>query len=163
MQQLPIRHSNALITIDNDCYAVFSRFEWRMCSWGYAVRSTRSNGIFTNIYMHRFLMNIHPGDLQFVDHIDGNKLNNQISNLRIVTRQQNQFNQRINARKHSSKYKGVLWYDYHGTAKWLAGIRFQRKRYHIGLFTNENDAARAYNVKAIELFGEYAQLNIIEA
>jgi hypothetical protein len=46
--------------------------------------------------------------------------------------------------------------------KWIASIGFNRNKIHLGLFTNEEDAARAYDRKAMELFGEFAYLNFQE-
>jgi hypothetical protein len=94
-----------------------------------------------------------------VDHLDRNKTNNQVSNLRYATKSQNG----ANAMKRpiaTSTYRGVCWYDKRG--KWTSQITANRKKYHLGYFENEHDAARAYNIKALELFGEFANLNEIE-
>lgn len=78
-------------------------------------------------------------------------------NCRWVTSHQNTFNTR--SRKGSvSKYKGV---SMHSCGKWDAKIRCNHKSKHLGLFILEEDAARAYNVAAKEIFGEYAHLNKI--
>jgi len=75
-----------------------------------------------------------------IDHIDGNKLNNTVNNLRLVSHQQNQWNR--------TKAKGYSWYK--NTNKWKAQIAFNGKNIHIGLFKNENDAREAYlNAKRI--------------
>jgi len=91
----------------------------------------------------------------FVDHIDHNGLNNRRSNLRLCTLAQN--NRNMVSRTGSSKYKGVCWHG--GTKKWNAKIRLNRKCYHIGLFTDEIAAAKAYDKKAKELHGQFACLN----
>ena len=57
----------------------------------------------------------------------------------------------------SSKYKGVTWHKM--GKKWVAAIQLNRKQYHLGHFSNEIDAARAYDEKAKELHGEFAYLN----
>ena len=95
-----------------------------------------------------------PGKL--VDHIDRNPFNNQKSNLRRVTFQQNVMNRGKYA-KASSRYKGVGWFKKY--KKWRAGIALNDRYYHLGYFTDEKAAALAYNNKAKELFGEYAFLN----
>lgn len=94
------------------------------------------------------------------DHKDGDTLNNQRYNLRIVTKSQNNCN-RISHRKSVSKYKGVS-YD-KSRSKWQSHIKDTKTKKHIfiGRFNNEQDAAIAYNNKASELHGEYARLNTI--
>lgn len=78
------------------------------------------------------------------------------NNVRWVTNQQNQMNKRSN-RNSSSKYKGVCWSD----GKWASVIRKDGKNRFLGRFLVEEDAALAYNTAAIEMFGEYANLNEI--
>jgi hypothetical protein len=94
-----------------------------------------------------------------VDHIDRNALNNQATNLRYVTSSQNKMNTRKRENT-TSKFKGV--YFYKSRNKWRAKININGKGFHLGYFDNERDAALAYNNKAIELFDEYAFLNVIE-
>ena len=72
-------------------------------------------------------------DLQ-VDHIDRDKTNNCLSNLRMVTRQQNGFNR--------SNTKGYSWHKQ--TKKWQAYIILNGKMHYLGLFVNEHDARQAY-------------------
>ena len=93
------------------------------------------------------------------DHIDGNPLNNQKSNLRNATKSQNGMNRKSN-RNSSSKYKGISWNKQN--KKWRGEIQKNKKRYGLGYFKSEIEAARAYNKKALELFGEYARLNKFE-
>lgn len=59
----------------------------------------------------------------------------------------------------TSKYKGVHWYKQ--SKKWMVQIRLNDKQIYLGLFEREDDAARAYNKKAKEIFGEFACLNKI--
>ena len=100
-----------------------------------------------------------PDNLPFVDHIDGNKLNNNVSNLRWCNPQQNQFNSKKQDGT-SSKYKGVCWDKRKN--KYIACIGINGKLKHIGYFDNEEEAANAYNIKANELFGQFANLNIMD-
>ena len=98
-----------------------------------------------------------------VDHIDGNGLNNQRSNLRIATRLQNLKNKVVQVGKIHSKYKGVCkQVCKHGDkiyAYWTALITSDFKRHYLGTFKTEEEAALAYNKKAVELHGEFANLN----
>ena len=94
-----------------------------------------------------------------IDHKDRNKLNNQISNLRYVSLSQNQMNsgKRLNT---SSKFKGVHWDKSKKT--WRAYIGVNKTKLYLGCYENEVEAARVYNTKAVELFGEYACLNELD-
>lgn len=105
--------------------------------------------------MHRQILGLTDSKVQ-CDHKDGNSLNNQRSNLRIVTNQQNSFNMksRIGC---VSKYKGVVWDKTHN--KWQVRISVSGKRKHIGLFIDEVEAAKAYDTAAKKYFGEFAKLN----
>lgn len=95
------------------------------------------------------------------DHKDRNPLNNQKENLRIANNSQNGFNRKTSFSLYStSKYKGVYWNKYH--KKWEAQIVFNYKKIFLGYFTEEKEAAKAYNQKAIELAQEFAQLNNID-
>lgn len=66
----------------------------------------------------------------------------------------------MNGKKTSSKYKGVHWRK--DINKWVARISHRNKRIHLGCFDDEREAAKAYNEKALELWGEFARLNEIE-
>jgi hypothetical protein len=98
------------------------------------------------------------GKALLIDHIDGNPENNFIWNLRPVTPQQNMYNSKIPS-TNTSGYKGVSWHK--DTKKWRSKIQHNNKFIHIGCYTDLHEAAEAYNVKAKELFGEYARLNVI--
>lgn len=103
--------------------------------------------------MHRFIAGAQVG--QLVDHRDGDGLNNRRDNLRLCTTQQNMMNQ---GKTHgSSRFKGVAWHRASG--KWMGVIRHNRKNIYLGLHLTEESAARAYDAKAAELFGEFARLN----
>ena len=108
--------------------------------------------------MHCSLLN--PTGSLVVDHIDGNGLNNQKSNLRIATRSQNSMNRDKQA-DNKSGYKGVYWKDSH--KKWAAVIKIERKAVHLGLFTDKEEAAKAYNEAVKVYFGEFGRTNVIWA
>lgn len=105
------------------------------------------------VAMHRLILSARDGDV--VDHINGDGLDNRRSNLRIVTIQQNAFNQKHHGG--SSRHKGVSYRADSGT--WRAYITKDGKRRYLGTFASEDDAARAYNNEAERLFGEHAKLN----
>lgn len=109
---------------------------------------------------HRVIYFLETGEQpEGIDHIDGNKLNNHISNLRAANQSENIANSR--SRKNStSKYKGVS--KTRSGSNWIARIAKDGKQIWLGSFLNEKEAAKAYNEAAIKYFGEFAYLNKIE-
>jgi len=156
MKTIQLTNSDQVVLVDDDLFDYLNQWRWQLHSQGYVSRSTKSNGHITTFLMHRVIMKLLCTDKIQVDHIDHNKLNNQRNNLRYATNQQNHGNTNKNTVR-SSKYKGV--HLERKTGKFIAQIRFNYRKQHIGTFITEIEAARAYNQKAIELFGEYARLN----
>lgn len=100
----------------------------------------------------RFIMQAYLGNeipvRMEVDHQNGVRTDNRISNLRLLTRQQNQ--QNTWSRPNSfSKFKGVCWHK--ASNKYIAKLRLNHKDKHLGSFENEIDAAHAYNREAMQL------------
>ena len=146
------KHPNTYVLIDNDDYEYLNQWKWTR-SQRYAVRRDYKTGKI--VTMHRVIMNT-PKDMD-TDHINNNPLDNRKCNLRICTTSQNLQNQRPQKRKTSSLFKGVS-YDKH-RSKWRAYIKHNSVNIHLGRFKTEIEAAKAYNEKALEIFGEYAYLN----
>ena len=96
---------------------------------------------------------------QEVDHKNGIRDDNRWANLRPATTSQNQMNRR-SLKGSSSRYLGVSWHKLRG--KWHANIHVDGKKKHLGSFSDEDDAARAYDTAARKHFGEYANLNFGE-
>lgn len=93
---------------------------------------------------------------QHIDHIDHDKLNNRYSNLRQCSHNDNQHNQ-PKRRNNKSGFKGVCWMK--SNRKWHAQICTNSKVKSLGFFTEKEDAARAYDIAALELHGEFAYTN----
>jgi HNH endonuclease len=94
-----------------------------------------------------------------IDHANGDGLDNRRANLRPATHGQNQQNSR-KARTYgglppTSRYKGVSRFS----ARWKAEIRSPLGYFYLGLFDKEEDAARAYDAKAEQIYGAFARLN----
>ncbi len=105
----------------------------------------------TSLYLHTFLTG-----WPMVDHRNGNGLDNRRANLRPATSSQNSANQKLRS-NNTSGYRGVQWNK--KARKWRAQIVLHGKRRILGDFTSKEDAARAYDAAAVELFGEYARPN----
>jgi len=142
--------------VDDEDYERVSARNWCVTYIGrriwYASASLTRN---THIMMHRVILNCQPG--QHIDHINHDGLDNRRCNLRLCTHSQNQANNRKQLRPTSSRFKGVGWRTREKC--WGAKIKYQGRRLWLGLFSSEEEAARAYNAKAQELFGEFAYLN----
>ncbi len=138
--------------VDAADYDWLSQWTWSAVN-GYAARNEKGK----LVYMHRQIMQAPPGKI--VDHFNHNKLDNTRLNLRLCTGPENQRNQR-KKRGSLSRYKGVGYSkDRH---KWYAQIKIMGKDIWLGYHATEVEAARAYDRKAVELFGEFANLNFPE-
>ncbi len=93
----------------------------------------------------------------FVDHINGDGLDNRRANLRLATPAQNNWNSKSGMGRGASRYKGVQWHKHR--KKWVVVIGVNGRKEHIGYFGDEKEAARAYDKAAKERHGEYAVLN----
>lgn len=141
------------ILVDDDDFETLSQHGWFITKNGYAARTRWNKGKNEREYMHRTIMGIQEG--LDIDHIDMNRINNQRSNLRHVTRSFNMANQKLG--RGISKYKGVSYMK--RVDKWIAYLRLDYKQYHLGYFDTAKEAAEAYNVKALEVFGDSSRLN----
>jgi len=110
---------------------------------------------------HHIVWALHHGDYpaNFIDHINGDKTDNRIENLRLATAHDNAAN-KASAKGATSAYLGVSFKT--ASKAWVAQISKLGKKIHLGLFDNELDAARAYNAAAIQLHGQFARLNQID-
>jgi hypothetical protein len=138
--------------VDAVDYEWLNQWRWRLCG-RYAARRQKGKLIF----MHREIMRPPPGKV--TDHANGNKLDNTRINLRNTTPRQNVHN-RCKRFGCTSIYKGV---GYHKRRhRWYASIRLGKEYFHLGYFDSEAEAARVYDYKAAELFGEFARPNFPE-
>lgn len=139
--------------VDDEDYENLASLRWTCTSNGYAVTYRNHKRVF----MHREVVS--PATDEEVDHVNGNKLDNQRHNLRTCTRLENMRNQRV-SKNNTSGYKGVCWDK--RWKKWRAQTYINRKYIQIGGYQTKEEAAHAYNAAVIELFGPYARLNEVE-
>jgi len=148
--------SGHIIQIDYEDYEIVQPFTWRIAAMRkgnqYAQTSVylgKQDGkkTYATLRMHRLIMSMPLYSDLFVDHIDGDGLNNQKNNLRICTSRQNSHNTgpRVGEYRWVFPYKG----------KWMARV----KNNYLGLFANAIDAAKAANAEAIKQYGKFARLN----
>lgn len=143
--------------VDDSDFENLNQFIWHVKQCRKRAYAHRGGNGKSGSYMHREIMNVSNPEIS-VDHIDGNPLNNQRSNLRTCTHAQNICNSKLNS-KNTSGYRGVTWHT--GAKKYMAYIRHNYKMYNLGLFETAEEAALARNEKAVKLHGEFAVLNVI--
>jgi HNH endonuclease/AP2 domain len=162
MKRIPLINSDKTVLVDDEDFDRVVKYKWRershrRTSYAYALVDIRDdvNEFYGTLHMqlHCYIMRSPKGSI--VDHIDGNGLNNQRTNLRFVTHAQNMANRRLFAGR---RFKGTV--PPRGRSKkWEAQIRVDGKRVGLGRHHTEEEAARAYDAAAREHFGEYATLN----
>lgn len=158
MKRIPLTQGKVALVDDKD-FKELSRYKWCAAKTRYnTFRVIRTEkGTTKTIYMHRQIMGF-PKKMH-VDHKNHNTLDNRRDNLRVCTNSQNHQN-RLSHKNSISKYKGVCWLK--TQKKWVAGIELNGRKTHLGCFTDETEAAKAYDEAAKKLFGEFAHLNFKE-
>ena len=144
--------------VDDEDYDYLNQFSWTaqvQKHTVYAIRKVWTGERHIGIPMHREILGLKDRWV-FADHIDGNGLNNQKSNLRKCNSNGNGKNTRKRSGT-TSKYKGVSWHT--DRQKWGVRICSDGILYNLGRFADEVKAAKIYDAKAKELHGEFANLN----
>lgn len=156
--RITLEHKPVMLVDAEDVELVTRAGPWRyaLCDGKpYAQRVIRRpDGTWTAERLHTFLTG-----WPLVDHVNGNGLDNRRANLRAATPGQNQANMR-RPRTNTSGFKGVSWFA--RTGKWRAYIGFENRQIHLGYFATPEEAARTYDAKAVELYGEFARPNFPE-
>lgn len=155
MKTIELSNCDEKLILDDEDFIPFARFTWRAHkSHGdhkYVVRGK------AGIYVHNELMGPIPEGF-IVDHINGNGFDNRKENLRIIPKEKNTWNRKAYKDR---KYKGTAKISgaVEGHKQYQARIRYEGQLIYIGSYYTEEEAARAYDNKAKELFGELACLN----
>lgn len=152
---------NKVAIVDDEDYERLNQWKW-YCNRHYAVRQSKKiGGKQTTIFMHKEIVVCRDPYLE-VDHINGNKLDNRKANLRLCTPSQNIANTPVR-KDNETGYKGVSHEKRWGGNTWRARIQINGQREVLGYFASPEDAARAYDRAAKEIFGEFAHLNFLES
>lgn len=138
------------ILVDKKFFLEVSKFVWYINKAGYA-----ANDSLPRKTMHRLVMAFPKEN---VDHVNGNKLDNRLTNLRLCNQSQNSANSR---RKSTNKsgFKGVSWNKKY--SKWEAYLTKNYKHIFLGYFNTKVEAAKAYNLTAKKEFGKFAKINLL--
>lgn len=137
--------------------------EGKLFRYGRELTATNSSGYKHMTYgnktvmQHRVIWELHHGPIPEgtqVDHINGDRLDNRIENLRLVTQSQNQSNRKINS-SNTSGVKGVWWNAQ--CNKWQVSIQVRGERKHLGLYEDLELAELVANEAREKYHGEYAR------
>lgn len=139
------------ILVSDEDWHDFSKQSWYIDNYGYALNAS-------NKKMHKLLVKCDDKS-KVIHHRNSNTLDNRRENLVVATRSENA-HQKKKRSNTSSKYFGVCFVKH--LSKWESKFYKNGQKYYVGVFENEVDAARAYNEKVKQIFGEFANLNVIE-
>jgi len=153
MKQIKLSNSDLVVTVDDEWYAPLVRYSWIITNKGYAYRMVKPG---FGIMMHR-VINMTPEGLQ-TDHINGDKLDNRVANLQSCTNAENA-RKRHRTVQSKSGFRGVSGKN----GRFQASIMVDYKKQYLGMFETAEEAARAYDAKAIELHKSFAYLNFPES
>jgi hypothetical protein len=144
------------VLVDDDLWHKLTLYTWWNAENNYTVSKINNK----NITMHNYIYLLNNPEIPqgyIIDHINKITNDNRRSNLRLNTKTGNSHN-RIKVTTASSKYYGVYKKD----KKWMATIQKDGISHYLGSFNLEIEAAKAYNIKAKELYLEFANLNIFD-
>ena len=147
---------NLVALVSDADYELVSQFNWSALPHRKTVYAHRTKGEDGHgQYMHRLILGLTDPRIS-TDHINGNGLDNRRENLRVVSESVNQFNRpKRGLRKDkepTSRFKGVRKVH----RRWQAQTQLHGFQYKLGSFATEEEAARAYDEKVLELIGEQA-------
>jgi hypothetical protein len=169
MKEIPLTKGQVAL-VDDNAYEYLIQWKWWAMKHGrtyYACRKTSiRNGKRRQVSMHHEVFKLNFGlDIGQLDHVDSNGCNNQLENLREANAVENNRN-RTKKDNYSSKYKGVSWDK--DNRKWRVSIasgeslicgKIKHRQMYVGLFSDEVEAAMAYDREAIKCFHEFAKTN----
>jgi hypothetical protein len=142
---IPVRghHPEAIMMIDECDLERVGRHTWRLevkrDGRKREVKASRRDGKVQRVLLpHRYLLGLAGSSTPYVDHIDGNVLDNRRANLRLATPGQNMQNRVRLTTQNTSGYRGVQWHRQRG--RWRARARLDGQEVHLGLFDDVHEA-----------------------
>lgn len=149
MKKIPL-HGGKFALVDDEDYPIAMAYSWHVSCRGYAQHSPKPGA---SVFMHRFLIDAPEG--KQVDHINGDKLDNRKSNLRLCT---NQENCRARHKANPSGFRGVS----RKNKGWQASISDGKKHHYLGIYPTPELASAAYRGAAKVLFGEFQPIDAVQ-
>jgi HNH endonuclease len=148
MKEIKLCNSDKMCLVSDEDYEELSKQEWRYdhVAGGVTTRLIKQGGG-VPFQMHRIILKM-PMYIGTVDHIDGNRLNNQRTNLRICSQSENLYNSK--KRLNTSGYRGVSWAN--RDKRWVAHVRLKNKTIRLHHSSEKLEPAFAYDC-AIRMFG----------
>lgn len=140
---------NKYCIVDKHEFDSLNKYKWYYNN-GYALRRDGKKSLF----LHRYLLKAKKG--QIVDHINGNRLDNRLCNLRFVTMKQNNQN-RSYQKRNKTKVRGLTYRP--KIKKYEVNIFSNSCAYYLGLYKDKYLAMLIYSIVALELFGNYTRFN----
>lgn len=149
MKELKL-NKNKVTFVDDEDFEFLNMFNWKIKI------ENNVETVYCSMKLHKFLAKLYNFDIKdVIDHKDGNRLNNQKSNLRPASRKENSRNMKV--RKNITGFKGV--YPNLNKTRFVAKIFTNNKQVHLGVFDTAEEAAKVYDEKARKYFGEFAKTN----
>lgn len=124
--------------VDNELFDYLNQFHWSVDGCGYPQRAIKTEKGWRPLRMHRDILKLKPREL--ADHINRNKLDNRLINLRKCNATLNVINRPIN-KNNKSGIKGIYWDKF--TNKWRVEIMSNYKKIKLGRYFLINDAISA--------------------
>lgn len=153
MKKIPLTKGH-FATVDDEDFETLSKLKWHAIIRGRLMHARHWKN---KVYMHRHVMDVTDPKI-FVDHINGDGLDNRRCNLRICSRMENGYNRGV-PKHNKTGFKGVTLAACGKGEKWMAHITAQKRTLWLGAFSTPEEAARAYDEAARRLHGEFARTN----
>ncbi len=150
MREIPITKGKRIIVDDADFDRVIQAGPWIAHSKAGAYRTIRRGN---NELVHRFLLGLSSDDHVYVDHINGDALDNRRANLRLASHSENLCNSKTPSHN-TSGCKGISWSKVMG--RWHAYINLHKTRHTVGYFDCKLEAFMVLAAKRAELHGRFA-------